>query len=576
MDICRKLNKYGRVAGLGGVSDDFVQRTHWRAEQTVMKTRWLIPCSLLLASCASFSGDDTNGIDDDVDAASSAAEGDAATDASSSVVTPPDGMVESDAAAVEDAGMVEDAGTVDAAPPPIDELTETYGIFVSLAGSLDGDGTREAPLSTIGAGIAKAKQDGKRVYVCKGTYKEAVELKSKVSVFGGYSCTTKWERKEGEYSRVESPTSPAVWAKDITDLTTFSGFDVVSPDGSSANVSSIGLIAENAGKLVIAAAKITAGQGVAGASGVEPVGPTLGAGINGNPGRARRVAKPGDPVVYPNRNGGATAGGSICGAPSGGQGGHGAYGACACKSGVCSVTIPLVCYIAENLKDATCDSQAPGAGAGAAGAVGLDGVSAVNVGYLSSAGYQPADGTAGTSGEHGAGGRGGLSEPVNSSSCLPDAKVSFASGAGGGAGGCRGIAGTPGKGGGASIAALVWSSPGLVFDDTALLGGKGGAGGKGTLGAVPTAGGKAGTTASGAGDALNGGDGGRPGVSGSGAGGPSFGVAVHGSAPKLVNGSVAKAGAGGAGVGVDSKTALGVTWKLPASTAGLSKDLYEF
>lgn len=550
-----------------------------------MKTRWLTPCFVLLASCASFAGDDTKGMDDDSDA-STAFEEDAAADASSSVVMPPDEVIEGDADAVED------AGTVDAAPPPIDELTETYGIFVSLAGSSDGEGTRAAPLSSIGAGIAKAKQEGKRVYVCKGTYAEAIELKSGVSVFGGYACTTKWERKDGEYSRVEAPTSPAVRAKDVTDATTFSGFDVVAPDGTAADASSIGLVADNAGKLIVAASKITAGKGADGAAGVEPAAPAAGSGIDGKAGSggATHATMP----TYPMRTTPGTAGASTCGGGAGGEGGVGAF--VSCSSETISVnghnvtfyrsTVPSKCYVPYSVAGGPvqytslgdCSPGTPGAGTGAAGVPGVDGASAAAFGSLSSAGYVPANGTAGTSGAAGAGGRGGNPQPVSDSVCsgMSSGGKNLAAGAGGGAGGCGGPSGTAGKGGGASIAVLVWSSSGLAFDDTLLFGGEGGMGGKGTLGAAPTSGGKAGGTATGAAAASNGGDGGRPGVSGSGAGGPSFGIAVHGPAPKFVNGALAKAGPGGAGAAADSKTALGVTWKLPASASGLSKDKYEF
>lgn len=46
------MNTIRSSSGPRWFSDDFVQRTHWRAEQTVSEkpARWLIPCSLLLAS----------------------------------------------------------------------------------------------------------------------------------------------------------------------------------------------------------------------------------------------------------------------------------------------------------------------------------------------------------------------------------------------------------------------------------------------------------------------------------------------------------------------------------------------
>lgn len=545
-----------------------------------MKTRWLTPCFVLLASCASFAGDDTKGMDDDSDA-STAFEEDAAADASSSVVMPPDEVIEGDADAVED------AGTVDAAPPPIDELTETYGVFVSLAGSSDGEGTRAAPLSSIGAGIAKAKQEGKRVYVCKGTYTEAIELKSGVSVFGGYACTTKWERKDGEYSRVEAPTSPAVRAKDVTDATTFSGFDVVAPGGKAADASSIGLIADNAGKLVVAASKITAGKGADGAAGVEPAAPVPGSVIDGKAGKERvsYTFAPGHPEKFTGGAGGT----SQCGGGSGGVGATGAVSVCS------KVEDPFfkyryrplaACYLSVHLPgqptgwvaDGDCREGQPGAGTGAPGTPGVDGQSASAMGTLSKLGYVPADGSVGTSGTAGAGGGGGKAQSSTDicSESTVGTTFNLPSGPGGGAGGCGGVAGTAGKGGGASVGALVWDSGGMVFDRTEIVASAGGAGGKGTLGASPTAGGFTTALPSGAWAGANGGDGGVPGVSGSGAGGPSLGMAYHGLAPAFANGATSKAGQGGAGASASSKTFNTKTWTLKPSATGLSKEKYEF
>lgn len=553
-------------------------------DRGVMKRWWLVPGLALVASCAAFTADDSVDLDEvpsEHDADVLAEE----DDASSSVVRPPT-IGESDAGTDAEVTPLDaeavDAEAVDAEPPPVDELTEAYGVFVSPAGSTSGAGTREAPLSTIGAGIAKAKESGKRVYVCKGTYKEALELKSGISVLGGYACTMNWRREDGAYSRVESPSSPAVRAKDITSATTFSGFDVLAPDATAANASSIGLVADNAGKLVVVASKITAGKGADGVHGVEPAARMPGPNIDGKPGTggSSRSSVDSKPQRTPFGSGGTSA----CGGGSGGNGATGANATCKCGfSGTplreqCSTSIPATCYL-QTLPLGSCDPGIPGGGSSEAGAAGTDGASASS-GKLSSTGYAPGNGAAGTSGKPGMGGAGGSAQPVNANVCSgtigDGASKNFASGAGGGAGGCGGVAGTPGTGGGASIAALVWSSPGLTFDDTQLTSSRGGAGGKGTLGAAPTAGGKAGATATGAGAASNGGAGGVPGVSGSGAGGPSFGIAHHGPAPTLVNGATSEAAQGGAGVAATSKSFGSKTWTLKASSAGLSKDVYEF
>src|SRR5882762_459688 len=60
-------------------------------------------------------------------------------------------------------------------------------IYVSPAGSDTGNGTRGAPLRTINAGLALAASLGKpRLNVAVGTYAENVELRSGVSLYGGY------------------------------------------------------------------------------------------------------------------------------------------------------------------------------------------------------------------------------------------------------------------------------------------------------------------------------------------------------------------------------------------------------
>lgn len=543
-----------------------------------MKSRRLSSLFLLLASCSTFTGDDSRDVGSEEPDAS-APLGDGGTPADGSVVMPPD--VVSD----------QDAGT-GVSPPAVDELTEAYGVFVSLTGSLDGDGTRKAPLSTINAGIARAKKDGKRVYVCKGTYKESLELQSGVSIFGGYTCATSWQRIDGEYSLVESPTSPAIRASNIVNATTFLGFDVIAPDAvSAAEPSSIGLIADKATALVVADSKITAGKGLDGAPGVEPAAPVPGTGIDGAPGKVSFKHKP--PPEYPEKFPGGTGGTSQCGGGAGGRGADGAVSVCTKESKggfVLFNYVPLPeCYEAVPRLNqpplwtvvGDCSEGQPQTLTATPGMGGVNGFSAGSIGALSKTGYAPADGSAGTSGMPGVGGSGGKAQSGSASTDMcdlaSDSRTSnLASGAGGGAGGCGGIAGTPGKGGGASIAALVWISPGLVFDGTELVASKGGAGGKGSLGAAPTAGGKAGVTAPGAYDASDGGDGGIPGVSGSGAGGPSFGIAVHGPAPKLVNGSLAKPGTPGSGVPEESKSFGAKKWTLQESAAGLSKDIYEF
>ena len=63
-------------------------------------------------------------------------------------------------------------------------------VFVSLGGSNAGTGSKENPLLTINAAVAKAKAEAKDVYIAGGTYAESVNLADGVGLFGGYTPIT--------------------------------------------------------------------------------------------------------------------------------------------------------------------------------------------------------------------------------------------------------------------------------------------------------------------------------------------------------------------------------------------------
>ncbi|AKU99278.1 PE-PGRS virulence associated protein [Labilithrix luteola] len=480
------------------------------------------------------------------------------------------------------------------APPPLiggtpkeDELTEKFGLFVSLIGTPDGEGTRAKPLSSISAAIEKAKASAKRVYVCKGTYNEAVVIANAVSVIGGFDCATKWVATDAR-SKIVSPTIPALRASDILNDTSFANFDVVAPNATVESPSSIGFVAQNAKLLKVVKSSISSGNGMSGEPGVEPTPIALPASATGVDGAAGTDKNGGEfIVIFPNipmdfSVPGAKGGTGTCGGVTldpGGVGGDG--GRYQCKKFTTTQGGSTIELFRWKTYIGIVPTNGPAkANGGASGSVGLDGASATSIGQLGAGGYVPADGTPGQNGGPGTGGKGGNGESnFDGATCKPDKEAYYASGAtgpGGGAGGCPGVAGTAGKGGAASIAVLMLKSEGLTFDAAELHAGSGGAGGKGTLGAEPSAGGQPGAAKPGAIAGVAGGAGGRPGVSGSGAGGPSIGIAHSGGAPALINGAVAKAGKGGDGVPADSKTAVGVTWTLPASVPGVAEDVHAF
>lgn len=166
-------------------------------------------------------------------------------------------------------------------PAASNELTEAFGVFVATSGSDTGDGTRASPLARIQPAIDLAKKLGKRVYVCSGAYQEALVLADSVSIIGGLSCVTSNWKTGAAPTRVESPTSPAILAKDIASPTRIEGLDVSAPNATEPSGSSIGLLADHAGALVIASSKITAGDATKGDDGTEGLALTNAATANG-------------------------------------------------------------------------------------------------------------------------------------------------------------------------------------------------------------------------------------------------------------------------------------------------------
>lgn len=457
-----------------------------------------------------------------------------------------------------------------AATPPASELTEQFGYFVTEKGSDEsGVGTRASPFKSIGKGLSKAKVDGKRVYVCAGRYIEALTLEDGVSMIGGYDCSQVEWSNSAKKSRVESPTSPALRAKDIKTLTRFEGFDVLAPDAVDPSGSSIGLIAERSDKLTIVSSRIAAGSGAAGKAGVEGVQLTQTGSVNGLGGSPENeycgFPPCGPPVQTPIAKPGPAGGTSTCSGAAGHNGGAGGRGGSAGMYRALESTVVPNNYFWQT-------QTAAGGGESKSGAAGAEGPSGAPTpsGSLSANGYAPANGLPGGHGKPGEGGAGGhAAGPPTPDPKFREGEYWYArAGSSGGGGGCPGLAGTPGMGGGASIGAILVLSS-VSIEKSAFESGAGGAGGRGTFGSRPTPGGLGATGSAAPG--LPGGDGGASGTSGSGGGGPSFAIAHSGPAPNLVA-STTKAGAGGAGVA--EETAEGKV--LPATGKGESKEVFSF
>lgn len=457
------------------------------------------------------------------------------------------------------------------------ELTEEFGVFVSPRGQTGSAGSRERPVATIQAGIDLGKRLGKRVYVCTGSFQEALVLADSISIIGGLDCSGSNWRLGAPRSRIEAPTSPAVRATDIASATRLEGLDIVAPSAAAPSASSIGLLAVHAAGLVIGGSKITAGDGANGSDGSEGIQLTQQGSVNGGSLPAAKCILNDTCKQYGFQNKWtampAPGGTSVCAGAPGHDGLPGGFGG---PGGLYRPAYDNVPTYWATYADAIYGASAPGS----AGADGTDGTPGVTLGTFSKEGYVAPGGGAGTDGTPGNGGRGGR----GGSAGLPAAGSVFntdvwraATGDGGGAGGCPGLAGAPGTGGGASVALALVESP-VVLDGAEIVAGRAGGGGRGAFGSAPTVGGVAGTAWST--DPIftgrSGGRGGRGGVSTNGSGGPSVSIVHSGAAPTIGVGTRLTPGPGGAAIDARSLTDAFGTRTVPATPAGLSKDILAF
>jgi hypothetical protein len=464
------------------------------------------------------------------------------------------------------------------------ELTDELGVFVAPSGDERGSGTHDHPLASIQTAIDLAKRLGKRVYVCSGTFHEAITLADSISVIGGLTCVDNDWRVGTEHTRIEAPTSPAVRAQNITTPTRLESLDISAPDATAPSGSSIGLLADHATALTIASSKITAGNGANGANGKDGIQLSNAATVDGAAGFDQVNCTTSGGCNRDIRNWYASPprgkqGANVCvGAPgfvaeSGGFGGSGGLYQIVQPAGA---TSPFPGYY----NGISTYAAEPGdhAHTSAPGSNGADGVSApINL-TITAHGFTPADGTPGKDGAPGAGGRGGdgFASTTNDQH-VGDVWTGW-TGAGGGAGGCPGLAGSSGAGGGASISAILVESP-VVLDAVELHSARGGAGGLGSFGSSPTGGGAAGTNSQSSlipsRTAQPGGHGGAAGISGNGANGPSLGIAYVGAKPIIDAETKITPGAAAPAIDARSRTTVGIVKTIPATPAGISKDIFE-
>ncbi len=425
-----------------------------------------------------------------------------------------------------------DGSEVDGAPncdPSKDPscVNDSSGIFVSSGGADSNAGTKEAPLKTIGAALAKAASASKAsVYICAGTYAEHVKITSAVNLYGGFACA------DWSYATTNKPKvlpSDVGYALDIESVSSAIAiadleFDAVA--GTTAAPSSIAAFVNASPQVTMSRVTLTAAAGTTGADGASSATTTLARGLKGN-----------------NADGGAGGAEQTCPCPDGntvgGKGGNNIVGQSDGMAGTPNRNGTPPSDGLGGTGGATC---ATGLGHdGAAGDAGSPAASAQVLGTLDATGFRPAKGGDGSAGACGQGGGGGGVTVAGG--------TANAGGGGGGCGGCGGALGSGGAGGGASIALVAFNAPVTLVGCTlsADVGGNGGKGGDPQAGAQGGASGldTSGNSCSGGG----GGTGGNGGAGGGGAGGVSAAVVQKGGAPQTDSAtqmSVKTAGTGGA------------------------------
>ena len=421
--------------------------------------------------------------------------------------------------------------------------TARAAIFVAPVGDDANPGTRARPKLTFRNAVGAAASQGKAVYAMVGGYPETLEMRERVSVYGGYD--TSWRRSLLNRTRLTGePDSPGhtqgATAVDIKATTVLQLVALEPRAPTAAGSSSYGLRGGQSPGLIVERMIATAAPGRPGVAGSDGTAGSMGQNGTGSPDRF-------------NCHFGGAGGASLIGR-RGGAGGGGRERAAGADGGAGSLTSPDV----NNRMGGPGGPGGVDAGGvgfwGDSGTRGSDGVGGFGGGKTFDGRWLGDAGKRGASGTHGHGGGGGGGSGSDSRYDL---------GGGGGGGGAGGIAGQGANGGtagggsfGVLFAGGVDAGPQVIRDSVVRAasgaaggaggsGGRGGAGGSGAQGEVCTAG-------TGGGRGGNGGFGGNGGGGGGGAGGPS--VAFSGVSSARTPGSTAAhatAGAGGGGGGQD-------------------------
>jgi Putative metal-binding motif len=466
----------------------------------------------------------------------------------------------------------------------------TKAVFVWIDGNDAGSGTRENPLKTFAAAIAKAKTEGKDVYVMGGTYPGPVTAQSGVGIYGGYAPST--GARSNTEATIITGTPHAVLADAATGVVLQLLTLQASADGGR---SAYGLRALNGSRVLVQKVNVNAGNGLTGGTGgTGGVGPTGAVGqfglngyctngsLNGGAGESGWGGGQFGPNGPGWEGGYGGDGGTYVSDTFSGDGGSGPNGVGVSPAG--GGGTGYIFNVDGANGERGFDALASPAGVGASGSHASFPATAATPAWSGATG-----GTGGV-GLPGAGGGGGGGGAYNQD-LTPGTNQATAVGAGGGGGGGGGEGGggggggLGGGGGGGSFGVFAHNSQ-VVVEGSSLVTGNGGAGGVGGLGGSGGGGGQGGTAGTGAtcaqadgngnkaGDAGAGGtgqQGGPGGRGGGGSGGPSIGVYIAGSGLQLAKFvdkdttyTFGAGGAGGTGTNANTPAAAG----LATSTAG--------
>ena len=136
------------------------------------------------------------------------------------------------------------------------------------SGSPSGDGSRSAPYATIQAAITAADLTGTGtdVYVAAGNYNESLDLRSRVSIYGGWE-EVNWTRDIAAHRPVVSGSATAVTGDQVADLT-IEGLEIIAASATGgAGLSSVAVWLDRTDQILLTRNVLRAGNGTVGTHG---------------------------------------------------------------------------------------------------------------------------------------------------------------------------------------------------------------------------------------------------------------------------------------------------------------------